>query len=430
VLPNIKNVTEDILLSGIWYSKFENIKTSKSLLLTGQWEGGPGYWGSYWNTFETIRCAGLVVNSNPYGPEQHGVNGNNFHNLSSFNAVSNGLNDWKDNKNAGLRVFGDVENLVMQNCDFSYNDYGVYNEGSSYVQLIGCYLESVKKSGYQGNVNLMYCEMTDDGASFKTSNINYDGKTQLFMSDSANTRVGSIFQSGSSMYPNSDWKYLDKNGLPLNLINISNLPLTMVTEINSGNPYSKALRINNITADQAIIYLPFTSLIEGYASVNIIAKGDLTSGNESYVAFIHNFSSTLDNESNTHYGFINGEFSKTEYKIFNGKLGGRNTQTFQSGTETKFDLRKGMTCAIMVVVPAGKEIFISRVCVAPGQVATFTSSPELKQTGYDDSFPIGGTWSKGDHFYNTNPTPGGYIGWICTASGTPGTWKGFGLIEV
>jgi hypothetical protein len=347
-----------------------------------------------------------------------------------FIAVSNGLNDWKDNKNAGLRVYGDVENLVMQNCDFSYNDYGVYNEGSSYVQLIGCYLESVKKSGYQGNVNLMYCEMTDDGDSFKTSNINYDGKTQLFMSDSANTRVGSIFQAGSSMYPNSDWKYLDKNGLPLNLINLSNLPLTMVTEMNSGNPYSKALRINNTTAGQAIFYLPFTSLIEGYASVNIIAKGDLTSGTGSYVAFIHNFSSTSDNEANTHYGVVNGEFSNAKYMIFNGKLGGRNTQTFQSGTGTKFDLRKGMSCALMIVVPAGKEIFISRICVAPGQVATFTSSPDLKQIAYDNTQPSAGAWNLGDMLYNTNPTPGGYVGWICTVSGTPGTWKGFGLIEI
>lgn len=38
----------------------------------------------------------------------------------------------------------------------------------------------------------------------------------------------------------------------------------------------------------------------------------------------------------------------------------------------------------------------------------------------------GGT--KGDIVYNTAPTPGGYLGWVCTVTGTPGTWKPFGLI--
>jgi Pectate lyase superfamily protein len=122
---NIKNITEEVLISGVWYSTFENIRMAKTLLLTSQWQDGPGDWGSYWNTFSTIQCAGIVVNSYPFNLQSYGVNGNTFDNVESFNAVSNGLDDWKDNKNAGLRVFGDVENLVMRNCDFSYNDYGI-----------------------------------------------------------------------------------------------------------------------------------------------------------------------------------------------------------------------------------------------------------------------------------------------------------------
>jgi len=43
--------------------------------------------------------------------------------------------------------------------------------------------------------------------------------------------------------------------------------------------------------------------------------------------------------------------------------------------------------------------------------------------------PATGSWNKGDKIMNTNPTPGSYDGWICVTSGTPGTWKGFGLIE-
>ncbi|HBV98539.1 MAG: hypothetical protein JL50_20885 [Peptococcaceae bacterium BICA1-7] len=42
--------------------------------------------------------------------------------------------------------------------------------------------------------------------------------------------------------------------------------------------------------------------------------------------------------------------------------------------------------------------------------------------------PVRGNWGVGDTVWNTNPVAGGYLGWVCTAAGTPGTWKAFGLI--
>lgn len=47
----------------------------------------------------------------------------------------------------------------------------------------------------------------------------------------------------------------------------------------------------------------------------------------------------------------------------------------------------------------------------------------------NSAIPTDGTWTKGDIIYNSNPTAGSYIGWVCTSDGTPGTWKGFGLIS-
>lgn len=43
--------------------------------------------------------------------------------------------------------------------------------------------------------------------------------------------------------------------------------------------------------------------------------------------------------------------------------------------------------------------------------------------------PLTGSYKKGDIVYNENPVPGDYVGWVCTQSGSPGTWKGFGIIE-
>jgi hypothetical protein len=44
--------------------------------------------------------------------------------------------------------------------------------------------------------------------------------------------------------------------------------------------------------------------------------------------------------------------------------------------------------------------------------------------------PITGSWWKvGDIVWNTAPTAGGNMGWVCTAAGAPGVWKTFGAIS-
>lgn len=44
--------------------------------------------------------------------------------------------------------------------------------------------------------------------------------------------------------------------------------------------------------------------------------------------------------------------------------------------------------------------------------------------------PTSGTYQVGDRVLNSSPTAGSYCGWICTAAGTPGIWKGFGMISL
>jgi len=47
---------------------------------------------------------------------------------------------------------------------------------------------------------------------------------------------------------------------------------------------------------------------------------------------------------------------------------------------------------------------------------------------YGSAAPTTGTWVAGDKVYDSTPTAGGTIGWVCTVAGTPGTWKAFGTI--
>lgn len=59
------------------------------------------------------------------------------------------------------------------------------------------------------------------------------------------------------------------------------------------------------------------------------------------------------------------------------------------------------------------NIFLS----LPIQISTGTAAPT---TGY---------WNLGDIVFNSNPTSGGYVGFVCITAGTPGTWKTFGAIS-
>lgn len=43
--------------------------------------------------------------------------------------------------------------------------------------------------------------------------------------------------------------------------------------------------------------------------------------------------------------------------------------------------------------------------------------------------PTAGVYAVGDIVWNTNPTPTGYVGWVCVRDGTPGVWKAFGAIS-
>jgi hypothetical protein len=43
--------------------------------------------------------------------------------------------------------------------------------------------------------------------------------------------------------------------------------------------------------------------------------------------------------------------------------------------------------------------------------------------------PISGSWMIGDKVVNSSPSPGSNEGWVCTTTGTPGTWKSYGSIS-
>lgn len=64
----------------------------------------------------------------------------------------------------------------------------------------------------------------------------------------------------------------------------------------------------------------------------------------------------------------------------------------------------------------------------------FNSASNVRTEGiankvvWGSAAPTSGPFLVGDIVYNTAPTAGGTIGWVCTTAGSPGTWKTFGTI--
>lgn len=76
------------------------------------------------------------------------------------------------------------------------------------------------------------------------------------------------------------------------------------------------------------------------------------------------------------------------------------------------------------------EISLSKFTgLAELSVKSDVAGTSTRILGARSSIPTSGAFLVGDMYFKTTPVAGGYIGWVCTAAGTPGTWKTFGTIS-
>lgn len=72
----------------------------------------------------------------------------------------------------------------------------------------------------------------------------------------------------------------------------------------------------------------------------------------------------------------------------------------------------------------------NNVCAGTiGSILNFPSALTVKgdpATYTATAAPTSGTWTRGDKVWNRTPSANGAFGWVCIASGTPGTWSSFG----
>ena len=165
-------------------------------------------------------------------------------------------------------------------------------------------------------------------------------------------------------------------------------------------------------------------------NIQKIYKGRYQSNGET-----NGLSSLIDNESDYWVtGSVIAEGDSTQWRIYHNK-DGEITIPIHLSNSGDIYLNKNVICKGTLIPytsstkPWGTDGLtyvdttnsIKKVCTA--------INSNWINISKNNTIPSEGTWAKGDIIYNSNPTAGGYVGWVCITAGTPGTWKGFGLIS-
>jgi hypothetical protein len=87
----------------------------------------------------------------------------------------------------------------------------------------------------------------------------------------------------------------------------------------------------------------------------------------------------------------------------------------------------GIPVGATIIGKAGTTLTMNVNATASGTVAIWDADMRLARS-YKSAAPTTGVWFRGDRVLNSAPSAGGVEGWVCTATGAPGTWKAFGAI--
>ena len=148
------------------------------------------------------------------------------------------------------------------------------------------------------------------------------------------------------------------------------------------------------------------------------------------------------NVGSTSIFLSSGDYTDTKSMIIENNILSANTSDGLNKTNYGVDISNTGTKYIRLnnnsfngVFDGGEDFNGTWDYIAYFQTTAISHKRPLTQVGYDTKVlyrgvvPPSKAWVVGDVVYNIAPAAAGTIGWVCTASGTPGTWKTFGTIE-
>lgn len=240
------------------------------------------------------------------------------------------------------------------------------------------------------------------------------------------SHFGGPMSDSSQVYAS---QVLDRNG-SLGLLKETGLVLS---------PLNSNLYLNG-SAPQAIQVVADSNASTGYAlkssSSNIFMDipypADILPGSYELIARVRTssgvpgnfFAVYWDNILKENFGGIN---TTTTYKLINLRF---NFSTISSTTTLSIRMGDGTTDLYLdyaVLRPCANSIALQTFVPNDLTGVGAGSVPGFKMI-YSNTIPASGNWNRGDLILTSTPSAGGFVGWTCTSSGAPGTWKTFGAV--
>lgn len=354
---------------------------------------------------------------------------------------------WIENVRLGLALNADLggsfTNSVVDSCYFKNivgetpsAGYGIICPNAFYTTITNCTFENVGRHdvyvGRGGYVNVSNCYFKDHRKDTHTNNPRgavQISRTAAFVNVTncifTNFYDGAVQISHGSGEP-QDCRYINIEGcqfenaldaVPTIFIGLQEEPTTPITRnINIiGNQFYSSYTTGgpsiSVANGQQILIKDNQFKMDGIAGTAVV----INVGSSSYSANANSvkYVTIVDNQFR-----ISGSTGSVYLTNLAGYVGANIDNSIWIDTKFyKYDV--GLTPVVWGSADSG---FVNE-----GVQGAVGRSDRTSIT-YWTAAPTTGTWQRGDIVWNILPSAGGYVGWICTTAGTPGTWKTFGAI--
>lgn len=311
-----------------------------------------------------------------------------------------------------------------------FGDYGLSLYNCSYINVVSCAANTSKVNGcgllLDSNVSLQcYFNIITGGRFFATgtggaairftrganANTVISGKCgssycgmEFLASSAGNIIIGTDFEDNTLCHV-----YADSPSNIFQNLHMESCPIGYWLTTNATNTARIASSYASTVTTQVQDYSKTGSVLDTRIDT-VSTKGDLRFGAAKFISNFLSGSTTLDYDPDLVSGTSNADF-----RMF------LNTNT--SGIKRILMYKGDGTTTLNLILNATGEVLFGDI-----QQENGVAGGVYRKTIRRAVAPTTGTWSIGDICNYTSPTSGGYVGAVCTTSGTPGIWKPYGLI--
>ncbi|MBP3887759.1 MAG: right-handed parallel beta-helix repeat-containing protein [Cellulosilyticum sp.] len=322
------------------------------------------------------------------------------------------------NYNNGIRVYRKSDNLTITNCEIWDVAIGIYlpHHGGN-MKVDNCYIHNISAQ------HAFYCAVGDCTIS------------NCVIADIEGGAIGLQFDDSSdvSNFTRLINNRIERTSSAITIRNVYDDNITFFNVIVDGNYISDCLngiqivKVGNITISNNMLesMKQHGILLTGHNEQVMIDNNIIHNCGQDERAGYTNGIEIIDND-----GVIikNNNIISDDHKMAVGIMCDSRSVTLN--VEVLNNVIKGASSfsireisATSITCCEGNSIdgaTLPSPIIAKGEtLARYTNSSE----------PSTGSHIKGEIVYNSNPSAGGNIGWVCVTSGSPGTWKAFGSIE-